>query len=373
MKTAAHHIESLDVFRGATIAAMILVNNPGNWNAVFPQLLHANWNGCTAADVVFPFFVFIMGCAMPFAFERSRGRMSDVGFFARVFRRGLTLVALGLVLNAVVAAPHFAAIRVPGVLQRLGLAYIGAAFLVRYTSPRTQAAVAALLMLVHWALMTLVPFAGYPAGTLTPNHNLAGYIDRWVFGTHTLTASLDPEGLLARAADGGHGVAGQSGRSVAPTSGRPSAPLLRPCPRRCRRGLTWLCLVVRVADEQVSLVGIVRARDGGARRPDAFPLLLCGRCEGLEGLGAPTGLARRQSSRGVRAFRAHRSPHRAPDDQRSLGAHRAERSGCSGDMWRLSSAMPVQPGPPWYYAACFTAIWVLVAGLLYKRGTLLRA
>jgi predicted acyltransferase len=77
VKTAAHHIESLDVFRGATIAAMILVNNPGNWNAVFPQLLHADWNGCTAADVVFPFFVFIMGCAMPFAFERNRGRMSD--------------------------------------------------------------------------------------------------------------------------------------------------------------------------------------------------------------------------------------------------------------------------------------------------------
>ena len=83
MKTAAHHIESLDVFRGATIAAMILINNPGNWNAVFPPLLHANWNGCTAADVVFPFFVFIMGCAMPFAFERGAalaGAATAVGF-----------------------------------------------------------------------------------------------------------------------------------------------------------------------------------------------------------------------------------------------------------------------------------------------------
>src|SRR5262245_66454322 len=113
---------------------MILVNNPGNWNAVFPPLLHANWNGCTAADIVFPFFVFIMGCAMPFAFERNRGRMSDAGFFARVFRRGLTLVALGLVLNAVVVAPHFAALRMPGVFQGLGLQYIVAGFLVRYPS-----------------------------------------------------------------------------------------------------------------------------------------------------------------------------------------------------------------------------------------------
>src|SRR6516225_6767257 len=82
-----HHLDSLDVFRGATVAAMIVVNNPGDWGAVFPQLLHADWNGCTVADVVFPFFVFIMGCAMPFAFARRNDRWSSWSGAIRIIER----------------------------------------------------------------------------------------------------------------------------------------------------------------------------------------------------------------------------------------------------------------------------------------------
>ena len=193
-----HHLESLDVIRGMSVAAMILVNNPGDWNAVFPPLLHADWNGWTLADVVFPFFVFIMGCAMPFAFARRQARHGDEWrATARVLRRAALLILLGLVLNFELAAPHFSMVRLPGVLQRLSLAYLGAALIVRSTTVTTQAAIAAALLAGHWALMAFVPVGGV-AGTafITKDHNLAGFIDAHVFGSHTLVPGFDPEGLL---------------------------------------------------------------------------------------------------------------------------------------------------------------------------------
>jgi predicted acyltransferase len=198
MTTDRHHLVSLDVLRGMTVAAMILVNNPGDWNSVFPPLLHADWNGWTFADVVFPFFVFIMGCAMPFAFARRQAQHGAEWRAAkRVIRRGSLLVLLGLLLNVEAAFPHVAAMRIPGVLQRLGLAYMAAALLVRSTTAMTQAAVAVALMVGHWAVMTLVPFGGMPATHLvTRDHNLAGFVDAHVFGSHTLVPGFDPEGLL---------------------------------------------------------------------------------------------------------------------------------------------------------------------------------
>jgi predicted acyltransferase len=91
-----HRLASLDVFRGVAVGGMILVNNPGNWSSVFESLTHAGWNGCTLADLVFPFFMFILGTAMPFAFGRRieqghRGR--DLYF--RIARRSAWLIALG--------------------------------------------------------------------------------------------------------------------------------------------------------------------------------------------------------------------------------------------------------------------------------------
>jgi len=198
MTRDAHHLESLDVVRGMSVAAMILVNNPGDWNSVFPPLLHADWNGWTLADVVFPFFVFIMGCAMPFAFARRQARHgAEWRATARVLRRATMLILLGLMLNLELAAPNFSVVRLPGVLQRLGLAYLGAALVVRSTTVATQAAIAVALMAGHWALLTLVPIGGV-AGTafLTRNHNLAGVIDAYVFRSHTLLPGFDPEGLL---------------------------------------------------------------------------------------------------------------------------------------------------------------------------------
>ncbi len=189
-----HHLDSLDVMRGISIAAMILVNNPGDWNSVFAPLLHADWNGWTFADVVFPFFVFIMGCAMPFAFARRQAQHGDDWrATARVLRRSALLILLGLVLNVELAIPHLSATRFPGVLQRLSLAYLGAALVVRSTGAGAQAAIAVALMVGHWAVLTLVPGGG---GVVTRDHNLAGVIDAWVFGSHTLMPGFDPEGLL---------------------------------------------------------------------------------------------------------------------------------------------------------------------------------
>src|SRR5712675_3457820 len=102
MTEATARLHALDVFRGVTIAAMILVSTPGSWESVYPWLEHAPWNGCTLADLVFPFLLFAMGAAVPFALARRRGTPRRVG--SHIVRRALVLFALGLVLNAVEAA-----------------------------------------------------------------------------------------------------------------------------------------------------------------------------------------------------------------------------------------------------------------------------
>jgi predicted acyltransferase len=200
MSSDREHLASLDVVRGLSVAAMILVNNPGDWNTVFPALMHADWNGWTFADVVFPFFVFVMGCAMPFAFARRDARHSGAWrSTSRVLRRAGLLVGLGFALNVVVALPDIAKTRIPGVLQRLGVTYAGAALVVRSAGIPVQAFVAGSLLAGHWALLTLTPFGGSPAGVLTRDHNLSGVVDAHVFGSHTLMPGFDPEGVLGTA------------------------------------------------------------------------------------------------------------------------------------------------------------------------------
>ena len=175
---------------------MILVNNPGNWNSTFESLTHAEWNGCTLADLVFPFFIFILGAAIPFAFRRRIGRGEHRGdLYVRIARRTAWLIALGIILNLVAAFPATAGVRIPGVLQRIGVVYLIAAILVLELDSRWRAAILVALALGHWWLLRAVPFAGRAAG-LTPSHNLAGFIDQAVFGSHVLTPSNDPEGLL---------------------------------------------------------------------------------------------------------------------------------------------------------------------------------
>jgi predicted acyltransferase len=185
---------SLDVVRGLTMAAMVIVNNPGTWQAVYPPLRHADWHGWTPTDVIFPFFLVIVGVAIPFALEPRASGVS----IARIVRRSVIIFALGLVLNALYGFDP-ATIRIPGVLQRIAVCYLLAALLFITTGWRTQAVVAVALLAGYWAAMTLVPVPGYGAGNLGKEGNLAGWIDRALLGPHVWRASrvYDPEGILS--------------------------------------------------------------------------------------------------------------------------------------------------------------------------------
>ncbi len=181
---------SLDVFRGMTIAGMIVVNSPGN-NSAYAPLSHSHWNGCTPADLVFPFFLFIAGTALDLSFARRPVPASEI------LRRAGALVALGFLLNAI-PNYHLSTFRFAGVLQRIAVCYAAAALLLLHTDLRTRAAVAAAILVGYWLLMTQVPVPGFGPGILTPEGSLASYIDRVLFGAHNyFNGPFDPEGFLS--------------------------------------------------------------------------------------------------------------------------------------------------------------------------------
>ena len=129
---------ALDVFRGLTVAGMVLVNNPGSWRYVYAPLQHADWHGWTPTDLVFPFFLFVVGTAIPFALgpRAERGEPRD-GLALRAVRRAAVIFALGLLLHAL---PYFelSTLRIPGVLQRIAVCYLAAALAVLWTGWRAR-------------------------------------------------------------------------------------------------------------------------------------------------------------------------------------------------------------------------------------------
>jgi predicted acyltransferase len=207
---------SLDMFRGATIAAMLLVNNPGSWNAIYAPLEHAEWNGCTPTDLIFPFFLFIMGVAIPFSFHQRMDTGQDrMKLHLQVLRRALLLFMLGLFLNslAVMMGKHtlnpftiWTELRIPGVLQRIGICYFFASLLVLNCSLRMQICAAFLLVFGYGLLMTTIPIPVevngeiiYRAGVLNKGVNLAAVIDSLCLKGHMWKTTLtwDPEGVLS--------------------------------------------------------------------------------------------------------------------------------------------------------------------------------
>jgi predicted acyltransferase len=183
VKATSHHLQSLDAFRGLTIASMIVVNNPGEWSAVYEPLLHGGNGAVSFADLVFPAFVFILGFAMPFAFARRLdGARPIPHLYGRIARRALSLVLLGVVLNFTAGFEPLSTLRLPGVLQRLGLVYAGAALLVLHTPPTMRAVTAIALCLVHWAVLLWNPTA-------------SSLVDAALLGAHRMVP-VDPEGLL---------------------------------------------------------------------------------------------------------------------------------------------------------------------------------
>lgn len=192
-------LESLDAFRGLTIAGMILVNNPGSWAHVYPPLLHAPWHGWTPTDLIFPFFLFIVGVAMPFSFAGRLRRGADRGdLMAHVAQRSAILVLIGL---AMAAVPRFdfANLRIPGVLQRIGIVYLLAAPAYLFLGRQTRVLLTAAVLLGYWAVMALWPVPGYGAGLLTQDGNPAAWLDRLLLDGHLWSQSRtwDPEGILS--------------------------------------------------------------------------------------------------------------------------------------------------------------------------------
>ncbi|GCL38074.1 hypothetical protein SR1949_31870 [Sphaerospermopsis reniformis] len=213
IKNSFLRLVSLDVFRGIAIASMILVNNPGSWSYIYPPLEHAKWHGCTPTDLIFPFFLFIVGVAMPFSFakyarENTPENRPNRQVYLRIIRRGLVLFALGLFLTLLTFFLDFtlkgipidlSKIRIMGVLQRISLTYVIAAFVVLQLSQRGLWIFSGISLLGYWVAMQLIPVPGFGAGNLSAEGNFAGYIDRMILGSQHLYQSgpFDPEGLFS--------------------------------------------------------------------------------------------------------------------------------------------------------------------------------
>jgi predicted acyltransferase len=193
----ASRLRSLDAFRGITIGAMLLVNNPGSWDYVYPPLEHAEWNGWTPTDLIFPFFLFIVGVALTYSLGRRAQEGADrAALLRKIAVRSATIVLVGVLLNGF-PGYHLATLRLPGVLQRIGLVYLVAATLWISCTPAVIAWIVLLLLAGYWALMTLVPVPGYGPGVLEPVGNLAQYLDQLILRGHMWRAEWDPEGLLS--------------------------------------------------------------------------------------------------------------------------------------------------------------------------------
>jgi predicted acyltransferase len=196
-------LTSLDVFRGIAISGMILVNMAGVADQVYPPLLHADWNGCTPTDLVFPFFLFIIGVAIAFSLSKyTSANQAGWSIYGRIVRRSAILFALGLLLNGFWNY-DWGTIRIMGVLQRISLAYLLAALVVLKLPRRGQWACALLLLIGYWVAMSVVPVPGYGVGNLSREGNLGAYIDRLIIGTAHLykgdqfNSMGDPEGLFS--------------------------------------------------------------------------------------------------------------------------------------------------------------------------------
>jgi predicted acyltransferase len=221
----SQRLSSLDIFRGLTIAAMIVVNNPGSGldGACFRPLVHSNWHGCNAADLIFPFFVFILGLSTAISLAKRRARGAQrLPLYLHIGRRSFILLFLGIfgqmccgwVCQAI--CPPTATqesiwsiffrspleteaffysldnLRLPGVLQRLALVYLGVALLTLHTNRRVQALVAGGLLCCYWGLLSL------PGFSLEPGADLGAWLDRNLFGPgHLYRETWDPEGLLS--------------------------------------------------------------------------------------------------------------------------------------------------------------------------------
>ena len=196
---------SLDVFRGLTVAAMILVNNPGSWSTIYAPLKHAEWNGCTPTDLIFPFFLFIVGVSISYALGSKKESTSQSKLLFTALKRASILFGLGLFLNLfpkVFTDPMEAisTVRIPGVLQRIAIVFFFTALIYVKTNQKTQLRLFFGILIAYWALMTFVPVPGIGYANLEKETNLGAWLDRTILTEAHLWKSVktwDPEGILS--------------------------------------------------------------------------------------------------------------------------------------------------------------------------------
>jgi predicted acyltransferase len=249
---------SLDVFRGMTIAGMVLVNNPGTWSAIYGPLKHAEWHGITPTDYIFPFFLFIVGVAIPIALSKRIAEGITRSVYTKIFTRAAAIFATGLAMSAVplfvmgettipwpmkwiaalsiIAALFFllvrkfklafaligvwafivvgsyfggytivpyniAQMRIPGVLQRIAVCYLVVSIIFLHTNWKQQTAIGIGLLLIYWLLMTAVPVPGCEITTVDDKAcNLAAWFDRTILTENHIWRAgkvFDPEGILS--------------------------------------------------------------------------------------------------------------------------------------------------------------------------------
>ncbi len=191
-------LQSLDIFRGATIASMVLVNNPGS-SPAYAQLEHASWHGWTFTDTVFPFFLWIVGVAMTLSTAKRMERGEErLQLLRHTFQRAVIIFLLGFLLSPL---PNidWSTIRIPGVLQRIAVCYLIAGVVFLYTKVRGQVIWLVGVNALYWMLMTLYPVPGCGAGSLTVDCNFARYVDSLVLSGHMWRATKvwDPEGIVS--------------------------------------------------------------------------------------------------------------------------------------------------------------------------------
>lgn len=195
----AQRIESVDILRGFTIVAMIMVNNPGTWGHVYAPLLHAEWHGLTPTDLIFPFFLFIVGISIYFAYKNKPNSKPT---YKKIIIRTLKLLALGFFLNWFLPYAPFLrdldVVRIPGVLQRIGVVFFFSAIFYLNFNWKTLLAIGATILIGYWLFAGFVPL---PDGTLPTfdraANNWANFIDLNVLGEHMWKDDYDPEGLLS--------------------------------------------------------------------------------------------------------------------------------------------------------------------------------
>ncbi len=197
--TVKERLVSIDFMRGFTVASMILVNSPGSWDYVYPWLGHASWNGCNFADLVFPFFLFIVGLSIVFSLKSSKLSLEHHNsVIFKVLLRGVKLFGIGLLINFL-ATWDLVNLRIPGVLQRIAIVFVVCAMVYLKTNWRQQLIISCVVLIVYTLVLLLIPVPGATEVVLLPGKNIAAWVDGLVLEGHmwSITKLWDPEGVLS--------------------------------------------------------------------------------------------------------------------------------------------------------------------------------